>query len=204
MRIIYNDPYTNILRIVQDYKRNVATAQPATSSTSGSSFQQQQQGSSSSSSSSLPLVGNVRDVVRQLFELRTKRMNCEANALAPAHFDLMTFLAGLLLVGTSLGTVATAQTNGVPTEVSRVLFSALVVCYTTIYEMAYDLNRPFDGIYQIKRSGAATYFLQIKHLVVNHPVLRDCISFHPTVDESVDETTIPKTSVIEQRGIWYN
>jgi Protein of unknown function (DUF4239) len=205
MRIIYNDPYTNILRIVQSYKRDAAAQQlqqQQQDSRNLSPFQQQQQ--QRQSSSNLPLVGNVRDVVRQLFELRTKRMNCEANALAPAHFDLMTFLAGLLLVGTTLGTVATAQTNGIPTEASRILFSALVVCYTTIYEMAYDLNRPFDGIYQIKRSGAATYFLQIKHLVVHHPVLRDHISFHPHVDESVDDTTIPKTNKLEQREIWYN
>jgi len=45
-------------------------------------------------------------VIRQLYELRTKRLNWEATGLAPAHFDLMTFLAGLLLVGIALGTGA--------------------------------------------------------------------------------------------------
>jgi len=100
--------------------------------------------------------------------------------------------------------VATAQTNGIPTEVSRILFSALVVCYTTIYEMAYDLNRPFDGVYQIRRSGAAAHFLQIKHMVAIHPVLRDTITFDPKVDEAADETEIPVVDSFEQQDIWYN
>ena len=103
-----------------------------------------------------------------------------------------------------LMTVATAQTNGIPTEASRYLFSALVVCYTTIYEMAYDLNRPFDGIYQIRRSGAAVYFLQIKHMCATHPVLQDHITFDPKVDEAADDTEIPVVDPFQQQDIWYN
>lgn len=182
MRIIYNDPYANILRIVQEHSR-----QP--------DFERQD----------ASLVGDLRGCVRQLFAVRSERLNCEANGLSPTHFDIMTFLAGLLLIGIALGTVATAQTNGIPTEVSRILFSALVVCYTTIYEMAYDLNRPFDGIYQIRRSGAAMHFLQIKHMVASHPLLRDHITFDPSVEEDEsDETEFSTVDRNEQRDLWYN
>jgi len=83
MRTVYNDPYSDILRIVQNYSRKTGTlSQPQDAS----------------------LVGVIRDCVRQLYSLRTQRLNYEANGLAPAHFDLMTFLAGLLLVGIALGT----------------------------------------------------------------------------------------------------
>ena len=182
MRIIYNDPYANILHIVQNYSRRPGSSQPQDAT----------------------LVGVIRDCIRQLFELRSNRLNHESLGLAPAHFDVMTFLSGLLLIGIALGTVATAQTDGNPTEVSRILFSALVVCYTTIYEMAYDLNRPFDGVYQLRRSGAATHFLQIKHIVASHPVLRDQITFDPLVDEEADTTEFSTIDENELRDIWYN
>jgi len=86
MRTIYNDPYANILRIVQNYSPGAASAKTQPQDAS--------------------LVPVIRDVIRQLYELRTKRLNWEATGLAPAHFDLMTFLAGLLLVGIALGTGA--------------------------------------------------------------------------------------------------
>jgi len=70
--------------------------------------------------------------------------------------------------------------------------------------MAYDLNRPFDGIYQIRRSGAAMHLLQIKHMVASHPVLRDHITFDPLVDEEADDTEVPVVDDLTQKDIWYN
>jgi uncharacterized membrane protein YtjA (UPF0391 family) len=107
----------------------------------------------------------------------------EALALSPTHFDVMTFLSGLFLTGFALGTVATAQTDGCPAGIARILFSALVVCYVVFYEMAYDLNRPFDGIYQIRRCGAAMHFLQVKVLINNHPLVRGLVDFEPISEE---------------------
>lgn len=106
-------------------------------------------------------------------------MSDEALALSPTHFDVMTFLSGLFLTGFALGTVATAQTDGI----ARILFSALVVCYVVFYEMAYDLNRPFDGIYQIRRCGAAMHYLQVKVLINKHPLVRGLVDFEPITEE---------------------
>ena len=191
MRIIYNDPYAEILRIIQTFTHQTDRYEDPHG----------------------PLVAVIRNSVRELFDLRSRRLNNEALALAPTHFDVMTFLSGLLLVGTALGTVATAQTDGVPTEVSRILFSALVVCYTTIYEMAYDLNRPFDGIYQLRRSGAAMHFLQIKQMVATHPLLKDSVTFDPMQQKQGDrddnqddenDELVPKVDWRKKRKIWCN
>lgn len=108
------------------------------------------------------LLSDLHANIAKLFELRSDRLSVESLALAPTHFDVMTFLSGLLLTGFALGTVATAAIDGVPSETARVLFSGLVVCYTIFYEMAWDLNRPFDGVHQLRRSGAAMHLLQIK------------------------------------------
>ena len=181
MRIIYKDPYAGILGIVQQYNRKPGACREQDA----------------------VLVGVIRDCVKQLFQLRSKRMNDETLALAPMHFDVMTFLSGLLLAGIALGTVATAQTDGVPTEVSRILFSTLVVCFTTIYEMSYDLNRPFDGIYQLRRSGAATHFLQMKYTISKHPVLKDKINLDPDRGK-YDPEQVPKVDPVLKSEIWYN
>ena len=118
-------------------------------------------------------------------------MSDEALALAPTHFDVMTFLCGILLTGYTLGTVATAQTDGVPVGIARILFSVLVVCYVIFYEMSFDLNRPFDGIYQVRRSNAAMHFLQVKHLISNHATVRGLVDFEEVVlDEEGTQSPI--------------
>lgn len=37
------------------------------------------------------------------------------------------------------------------------------------YNFCSDMNDPFDGVYQIKRSSAAAYLMQIKWLIANQP-----------------------------------
>jgi hypothetical protein len=178
MQVIYSDPYARILRLLKDYDKDVAR--------------------------DAYLLGDIHSAVVELYRVRSKRMSYEALALAPTHFDVMTFLSGLLLTGYTLGTVATAQT-GVPSETARILFAALFVCYTIFYEMAFDLNRPFDGIYQIRRSGSAMHLLFIKQLVANHPLLAGQVDFEEIVDD--DSSFIPECDdACQQRknSIWYN
>lgn len=117
MGVIYEDPYARILALV---RRRAGDE--------GRDFQ---------------LVGQIRNTVSELFTLRSQRMNSEALALAPTHFDVMTFLSGMLLAGFALGTVTSVQEDGVPGELASFLFASLVVCFTVFYEMAFDLNRTF-------------------------------------------------------------
>lgn len=180
MQVIYSDPYARILRLLKDYDKDVAR--------------------------DAYLLGDIHGAVVELYRVRSKRLSYEALALAPTHFDVMTFLSGLLLTGYALGTVATAfSTAGVPSETARILFASLVVCYTIFYEMAFDLNRPFDGIYQIRRSGSAMHLLFIKQLVANHPLLAGQVDFEEIVDN--DSAFVPECDdECQQRknSIWYN
>jgi hypothetical protein len=115
MGVIYDDPYARILALLSRHAGD-----------KDRDFQ---------------LMSQIRNVVSELFTLRSQRMNSEALALAPTHFDVMTFLSGMLLAGFALGTVSSVQEDGVPGELARILFSSLVVCFTVFYEMAFDLNR---------------------------------------------------------------
>jgi len=130
------------------------------------------------------LVSQVRSSISELFALRARRISCEALGLAPMHYDILTFLCGMQLLGYALGTVATAQIEGKPDEVAQILFASLVTIYVIFYEMSFDLNRPFDGVYQIRRYGAAMHFLQVKHFVSNHPLVGGgLVDFGPVQDD---------------------
>lgn len=117
MGVIYDDPYARILDLLNRHSRDEGR--------------------------DMQLLGEIRGGVSELFSIRSQRMNSEALALAPTHFDVMTFLSGMLLTGFALGTVSSAQENGVPAELARILFASLVVCFTVFYEMAFDLNRTY-------------------------------------------------------------
>lgn len=221
MRVIYSDPYARILRLVKDRDEAGNLDSVRIILLISEKCHNETQTSSTihmiAACCQCPpltcfkqsLLADVRKAVNELFAIRSVRMSDEALGLTPTHFDVMTFLAGLLLVGFALGTVATSPT-GMPSGIARVLFSVLVVCYTIFYEMAYDLNRPFDGVYQIRRSGAAMHFLQVKHMITNHPTLCGRVDFNLDTTDEEDEETEPFSAecVDECRRrkskIWYN
>jgi len=179
MGVIYSDPYARILALLKEHDQD-----------DGRDVQ---------------LLGNIHSAVAELYRLRSRRMNFEALALAPTHFDVMTFLGGMLLTGFALGTVATAQEAGIPAELARILFASLVVCYTIFYEMSFDLNRPFDGIYQLRRSGAAMHFLHVKHLLSNHPLVASLVDFEEVFDEESDGTVDCDDDCEKRKAeIWFN
>jgi len=149
----------------------------------------------------------VRSDVGELFRLRSKRISHEGLGLAATHYDVMTFLCGLFLTGYSLGTVATACDGGQPAGIAHILFTLLVVGFVIFYEMCFDLNRPFDGVYQLRRSGAAMHFLEVKDLVCTHPVLRDRVVFEPMEDDTDEKNDIDACETSSDRRkarIWYN
>mmetsp|Transcript_18737 Transcript_18737/g.45240 ORF Transcript_18737/g.45240 Transcript_18737/m.45240 type:complete len:601 (+) Transcript_18737:310-2112(+) len=183
MGVVYSDPYARLLRLLKDYSNtDICT----------------------SLVNDAYLLADLHGNVGRLFQLRTDRLTVESLALAPTHFDVMTFLCGLLLAGFALGTVATATQDGVPSETAQVLFAGLVVCYTIFYEMAFDLNRPFDGIYQIRRSGAAMHLLQIKQIVTTHPVLKDRVDFEAIGEDDGEAGECDGDCQRRKARIWYN
>lgn len=177
--VIYSDPLARVLRLLKDFS-NFDGCRDAY------------------------LLSDLHGNVAQLFRLRSDRLTAESFGLAPTHFDVMTFLSGLLLIGFALGTVATAAEGGIPSETARVLFATLVVCYTIFYEMAWDLNRPFDGIYQLRRSGAAMHLLQIKQIITTHPVTKNRVDFEEVVDEAKFIDDCDGACQERKARIWYN
>eukprot|EP00562_Extubocellulus_spinifer_P034565 CAMPEP_0178698966 /NCGR_PEP_ID=MMETSP0699-20121125/10817_1 /TAXON_ID=265572 /ORGANISM="Extubocellulus spinifer, Strain CCMP396" /LENGTH=527 /DNA_ID=CAMNT_0020345059 /DNA_START=2279 /DNA_END=3859 /DNA_ORIENTATION=+ len=162
MGVIYSDPYARINHLLHTSKEKVPKGEELDPC----------------------LLAEVRKGIENLYTMRTQRMSDEAMGLPPTHFDVMTFLCGLLLTGFVLGTVASEQ---YVCTVSRVSFSALVASYVIFYEMMFDLNRPFDGVYQVRRCTAAMYMLQIKQVISNHPLVKGQVLFESVESDEDDD-----------------
>ena len=67
--------------------------------------------------------------------------------------------------------------TGSPSNESALIFGLLTTVYVIFYNFAQDLNNPFSGLYQIRRSSTAAHLLQAKWLLVNHPLTRGEIDF---------------------------
>lgn len=67
--------------------------------------------------------------------------------------------------------------TGIPSNESAIIFALLTTVYVIFYNFAQDLNNPFSGIYQIRRSSTAAHLLQAKWLLANNPVTRGQIDF---------------------------
>lgn len=108
---------------------------------------------------------------------------------------MLTLLTALSLIGFTAATLTITDDDGnVPLE-SRMVFAGLSAVYVLFFNFCKDMNDPFDGVYQIKRSSAASYLLQIKWLIANQPFGKD-IKFDtrglvPVYDTITTETTPP-------------
>lgn len=67
--------------------------------------------------------------------------------------------------------------TGSPSNESAFIFGLLTTVYVKFYNFAQDLNNPFSGLYQIRRSSTAAHLLQAKWLLVNNPLTRGQIDF---------------------------
>lgn len=67
--------------------------------------------------------------------------------------------------------------TGKPSNESAMLFGLLTTVYVIFYNFAQDLNNPFSGLYQIRRSSVAAHLLQTKWLLVNNSFTRGKIRF---------------------------
>lgn len=129
----------------------------------------------------LQLIGFTRGVVNDLYETRAKRLCNESESLPPTHFTLLSILTSVILVGflTSTGTVS----DQVETNQTRFLFSLSATVYVLFYAFALDLNSPFRGVYQIRRSSAVAHLLQIRMLLTNSPTTKGKLVFSDEDDE---------------------
>ena len=117
------------------------------------------------------LVSELRYQLTEIGILRARRLSDEALALPPTHFLILAVLSGLTLAGfilVSVGSVVVDPVSGVksPTPESTLLFSILCGVYTLFYNFSRDLNSPFEGVYQIRRSQTAALLIKTKRLMM--------------------------------------
>ncbi|GMI55615.1 hypothetical protein ScalyP_jg10763 [Parmales sp. scaly parma] len=160
MAIIYDDPYSKIVRALDAYEKS---------------------GGGGDSTKTRAATGQLREQITQLNVLRSRRLSEEALALNPTHFQILGFLGFVILAAfvlASLGALKHTGSGGVIVgSESSVLFASICSVYVLFYNFANDLNDPFSGVYQLRRSGVASHLLKTKLLIVNNKLTRKHVTF---------------------------
>ena len=168
MGIMYSDPYARILELIEDHEYKLLTQ-------------------SNDLGAQGVVLGSARDVLKDLVKVRAQRLSDEALALPPTHFFILSVLTTLILLGYSISILPTVDPMGRPSNESSILFAVLCAIYVLFFNFASDINQPFQGVYQLRRSSTATHLLQTKFLIANHPLVRGEVDFD-AVEE--DENTV--------------
>jgi len=172
--LIYCDPYARIIEIVSEFELEV------TSSSRSDALQEQKE-------SSVALISRVRDTCKDAIGTRVLRLSEENLSLPPTHLQVLISLTSLMLLGFIISSVATSS-SGSSVE-NGAVFSLLCSVYVITYKYVEDLNDPFDGAYQVRRSSAACNLLQIKLLFCNHPLTKGKVDFDDVVLENTSTAT---------------
>lgn len=107
-----------------------------------------------------------RALLSSLMATRAQRLSAEALSLPQVHFQILATFGGLLLASYVLiGAATSVGTKAPPTVESCVLFGVLSGTYSLTLQFCLDLNQPFDGVYQVRRSAAATSLLSARQLL---------------------------------------
>lgn len=159
MLLMYSDPYARLLELVDIHEEELYTCDLGYDGRSSS------------------LIANSRETIKDLYRVRANRLSDEALALPPTHFLILYILTFLILLGYTASIIPTLNQSGDPSSESCLLFAVLSTIYVLFYNFASDLNGPFKGVYQIRRSCVASHLLQLKWLIANHPLLRGEVDF---------------------------
>jgi hypothetical protein len=159
--LMYTDPYARLGELVDEYEQR----ETADGNSGGR-------------------VAQCRDLLKDLYRTRAIRLSDESLALPPTHFFILNFSTMLMLLGFTVTILPTIDPAiGTPSHEGRLLFALLSTIYLLFYNFANDLNEPFQGVYQIRRSTAAGHLLQMRWFLVNHPVLAGQVDFNePEID----------------------
>ena len=168
MMLMYNDPYARMLELLGRKEQETIDGQGV----SGDFFT------------------HCRDNIRELYSLRATRLSDEALALPQNHFFILTSLTILILLGYTTQIVMQSTGDVIPRNDSSLVFGLLCSIYMLFYNFATDLNDPFDGIYQIRRSATASHLLQLKWLIVNHPMLHGKVDFNKFQEDEDEDIAL--------------
>lgn len=159
LMLIYSDPYARMLELIDCMEENLIGQQKTDLGGKGS------------------LIGTCRDLLTSLYRLRSKRLSSEALALPRTHFFVLRTLTFLIFLSYAVSILPAVDSAGNPPDEARIVFAFLAVIYIIFYSFASDLNNPFDGVYQVRRSSTGAHLLELKWLVANHPDLKSKVDF---------------------------
>ena len=129
--------------------------------------------------------------------VRATRLSDEALALPPTHFVILNALTTLILFGYVASILPTVdKLSGEPSTESCFLFGFLCSIYVLFFNFISDLNNPFQGVYQVRRSSTASHLLEAKWLIANHPLLRGEVDF-----EEVEEEPFGNVVLVRSPGL---
>ena len=171
MNIMYHDPYAQMLELLETKEEQLFSSQESVSGA----------------------IDHCRGSIRELYQVRANRLSDEALALPPHHFFILTALTVLILMGYTSQIVIESSMHGTASNESSLIFGLLCSTYMLFYNFATDLNDPFGGIYQVRRSATASHLIQIKWHMTNHPLLRGQIDFNKNQKEEVNESVVTRT-----------
>ena len=131
------------------------------------------------------VTGMLRGEIAQLMETRALRLSDEASALPPTHFLLITSLSFVSIVAYVTASIKVVEDIWHPPQEASLLFAGLLALYILFFNFCKDLNGPFAGVYQIKRSNAISHLMQTKWLIINQ--LGDKVDFGSNYGEEEAE-----------------
>mmetsp|Transcript_10705 Transcript_10705/g.22994 ORF Transcript_10705/g.22994 Transcript_10705/m.22994 type:complete len:1161 (+) Transcript_10705:103-3585(+) len=132
------------------------------------------------------ITSMLRLEIAQLMEVRALRLSDEASSLPPTHFTLITSLSVVSIVAYVTASLKVVEDLWHPPQEASLLFAALMALYILFFNFCRDINGPFAGVYQIKRSNAVSHLMQTKWLITNQ--LGDAVSFKQNFDTNTAET----------------
>lgn len=178
MLLMYSDPYARMMELVDSHEQDI--------------YERKNNNGAVSGRATASLVAYCRDILKDLTRYRAMRLSDEALALPPTHFFILNVLTFLILLSYVISIIPTLDpATRDPSNESSLLFAVLTTTYILFYNFAFDLNNPFRGVYQVRRSCAASHLLEAKWLIVNHPLTRGEVDFEEVEEE--DEGILIRT-----------
>lgn len=156
LSIMRADTYSSILSLVDDYHYLHGRSRKFTASHES-------------------ITRKLRSELCHIMEVRAQRLSDEASSLPPTHFTLITSLSFVSIVAYVTASLAVVDDAGSPPQEASLLFAGLFSLYYLFFNFCRDLNEPFKGVYQIKRSNAVSHLMQTKWLIVSE--LGDSVTF---------------------------
>eukprot|EP00980_Cylindrotheca_fusiformis_P020682 scaffold7719_cov95-Cylindrotheca_fusiformis.AAC.4 len=162
MKVIYSDPYEGIESLLHQYRDEMKPGD-----NSGS------------------LLNVCSDAMSNIVLTRAERLSNESQFLPSAHFTVARVLAFMIVLGYIVATVPIVDENGQVPFASSAFFAVLCAVYSFFSTIAADLNDPFGGVYQIRRSGIASNLLAMKWMIQKDPLLTCEVNFEGEVGHPI-------------------